>query len=327
VSQPVFSVVVPVFNEREVLPVLVRRMATSLDQLDCEGEVILVDDGSTDGSFEVMLSIRRADSRFRILKLSRNFGHQTAITAGLDVASGEAVIVMDADLQDPPEVIPELVRKWREGFDVVYGVRRRRSGDSWFKRGTAAVYYRLLRRLTQTQAPLDAGDFRLLDRRALCALRRLRESSRYVRGLVSWIGLKQTGVLYDRAPRTVGATKYGTAKMWALALDGIVGFSLAPLRVVMAVGAALAVGAFGVGCWAIVMKLSGVPTVSGWTSVVVAVSFVGGVQLAVLGVIGEYIGRVYEEAKGRPLYIVERTEGLEIEAEYVPRGVFLTDGQ
>jgi dolichol-phosphate mannosyltransferase len=318
-TRPTYSIVLPVFNERATLPELFRRLQRLLEDLDGAAEVILVDDGSADGSREEMLDLSGRDRRFKILGLSRNFGHQAAITAGLDFASGDAVIVMDADLQDPPEVVLALVEQWRKGSDVVYAVRRSRRGENRFKRLTAAAFYRLLGKLAAVQIPADTGDFRLVDRKALEAYRTMRENDRYVRGMFSWIGFRQTGVPYDRDERFAGETKYPLRKMTNFALDGILSFSNAPLRLALGVGFAVSLVSFVFGLVAVVLKLAGAFTVPGWASIVVVTSFIGGVQLVVLGVVGEYVGRIYDEVKRRPLYIVDRSTGFERQAERVER--------
>lgn len=305
------SIVVPNFNEASCLEELAGRIQRALAGISLDAyELIVVDDGSRDRSKEILRTLSAKDSRIKALFLSRNFGHQFAITAGFDHARGQAVLVMDADLQDPPEIIPDFVKKWREGFDVVYGVRLSRAGESWFKKGTAALFYRLLRTLTRTEIPLDAGDFRLLSRRAMQALNQLRERSRFMRGLVSWIGYPQAPVYYHRAPRLAGETRYPVRKMVKLALDAILSFSDLPLRIATWIGFA------GVGLcltyltYAVAVKiLLGTP-VQGWASLVAIVVFIGSVQLTVLGVMGQYVGRIYEELKGRPLYIVMEREGF-----------------
>ena len=315
-SEPVpdYSFVIPVFNEEEMLPALHGRLTRLLEQLDGPAEVLLVDDGSRDGSFARMLEMSMRDPRFKILQLSRNFGHQAAITAGLDFAVGQAVIVMDADLQDPPEVVLQMAARWREGFDVVYAVRTERRGERWLKRLTAAAFYRLLRKLSPVDIPADVGDFRLVDRKALEAYKTMRESDRYVRGMFSWVGFKQVGVSYEREERRAGQTKFPFRRMLTFAIDGIVSFSIAPLRLALALGFAVSAGAFIYGFVAMLLKVSGA-TVPGWTSVIFVTSLLGGVQLIVLGVVGEYVGRTYTEAKHRPIYIVNQSAGLSERAE------------
>lgn len=310
-TPPEYSLVVPVYNEEETLPELVRRLRLLLERLDGASEVIVVDDRSTDRSYELALEARETDPRFKVLRLSRNFGHQVAITAGMDVAAGNAVIVMDADLQDPPEVVLDMASRWREGYDVVYAIREERPGETRFKRATAAAFYRLFGRIADVRVPLDVGDFRLVDRRALDAFRSMRESNRYVRGMFSWIGFRQVGVPFQRAERFAGSTKYPATKMIKFATDGIVSFSTAPLRFALKLGFVVSALSFLVGIVALVSKLIGLYSVPGLASVAVTVSFLGGIQLIVLGVMGEYIARIHDEVKDRPLYIVRDTHGLE----------------
>jgi polyisoprenyl-phosphate glycosyltransferase len=315
---PAYSFVIPVFNERETLEELQRRLLPVLDQLDDSAEVLLIDDGSTDGSSEILLSLHERDARFKLIRLSRNFGHQVAITTGLDYARGAAVIIMDADLQDPPEVALELAARWREGYQVVYAVRREREGERRRKTVSARWYYRLLGKLTEVEMPPDAGDFRLVDRRALQAMNSMREHHRYLRGMFAWVGFDQTAVHYVRAERYAGNTKYPLGKMIRFALDGIVSFSTTPLRLTLNLGFAVSVLAFLVGFATIVLKLAGVDAVPGWASIVVVLAFIGGVQLTVLGVIGQYIAQIHEEVKNRPLYLVRDAVGLELERPPTP---------
>ena len=303
-DSPTYSFVVPVHNEEETLPELVTRLQEVMLRLDGSAEVILVDDGSRDRSLALMQGIHARDPRFRVVELSRNFGHQLAITAGLDYARGRAVVVMDADLQDPPEVALELAAKWREGYEVVAAVREERRGESWFKKATASLYYRLLRRLANIEIAADAGDYRLVDRKALDAFKALREKDRFVRGMFSWIGFRQAEVRFVRAERFAGETKYPFWRMVDLALDGLLSFSKSPLRLVTKLGFVVSAVSFLGGVLAVLCKITGVYVVTGWTSMVVAIFFLGGVQLTVLGLIGEYIGRIYEQVKDRPLYIV-----------------------
>lgn len=305
-----YSIVIPIYNEQESLPALVDRLRTVMDQLDGPAEVVLVDDGSRDASYQVMIGANRRDPRFKIVQLSRNFGHQIAITAGMDLAAGQAVVVMDADLQDPPEVIPELVARWQEGFDIVYAVRERREGETIFKRKTASVFYGLQRHLAEIDQPAEVGDFRLVDRRALDAFLQMRERNRYVRGMFSWIGFRQTAVPYTRASREAGQSKYPLRKMVRLALDGFIGFSTAPLRVALTVGLVMAVGAVLYGIALIAMKLAGISYVPGYASVLVTITFLSGVQLIVIGMVGQYVARIYDEARARPLYLVREARGF-----------------
>ena len=316
---PTYSIVIPIFNEEETLDELLSRMLALMDRLDGSAEVILVDDGSTDSSYDSLTTAAGRDPRFKVIQLSRNFGHQIAITAGLDFSSGEAVAVMDADLQDPPEVILDMAAKWREGFEVVYAVRERREGEGAFKRTTARIFYRALRRLTDIEAPLDVGDFRLVDRKALEAFKGMRESNRYVRGMFSWIGFKQTGVRYTRAERYAGTTKFSFRKMAKFALDGVVSFSDVPLRLALNLGFLLAALSFVGGGLALISKITGAYVVPGWASLVVVTAFLGGIQLIILGVLGEYIGRIHDEVKNRPLYLVRDAHNFPLRVRSEPR--------
>ena len=309
--RPQYSLVLPIYNEEETIPELVRRLESLVEQLDGDAEVILVDDGSSDSSYELMVAAREADPRFKLLRLSRNFGHQIAVTAGLDVASGEAVIVMDADLQDPPEVALELAARWREGYDVVYAVREERHGEGRFKQATAAGFYRLFKRMSDVDVPLDVGDFRLVDRRALDAFRSMRESNRYVRGMFSWIGFRQVGVPFSRDERFAGETKYPLRKMLKFATDGIVSFSAYPLRLALNLGFVVSAFSFLLGVVFLLSKLAGFYSVPGLASIAVFVAFLGGIQLLLIGIMGEYVARIHDEVKGRPLYLVRDAQGLE----------------
>lgn len=308
--RPEYSIVVPVYNEEEALPELVRRLGLLLDRLDGPAETVLVDDGSSDRTYELMAAARVADPRLKILRLSRNFGHQVAVTAGLDVAAGDAVVVMDADLQDPPEVVLEMASRWREGYDVVYAIREERHGETRFKRATAAAFYRIFSGMSEVEVPLDVGDFRLVDRRALDAFRSMRESNRYVRGMFSWIGFRQVGVPYKRDERFAGETKYPFTKMLKFATDGIVSFSAAPLRLALKVGFFVSGLSFLLGVVFLFSKVFGFYSVPGLASIAVFVAFLGGIQLLLLGVMGEYIARIHDEVKGRPLYVVSEAHGL-----------------
>jgi glycosyltransferase involved in cell wall biosynthesis len=305
-----YSFVIPVYNEEETLSELHGRLTAVIDELDGEAEILFVDDASSDRSLELLRDLQGRDPRVKVIRLARNFGHQVAITAGLDFALGDAVVVMDADLQDPPEVVPELVARWGEGYEVVYAVRERREGEGWLKRATAAWYYRLLRRLSSVDMPVDVGDFRLIDRKALDAFRSMRERSRYVRGMFSWVGFRQTGVPYRRPERFAGEPKYSFRSSLRLAVDGMVSFSNAPLRLALIWGFFFSLASFVTGIAAIVAKLAGAFVVPGWASIVVVVSFLGGIQLTLMGMMGLYIGRIYEEVKSRPLYVVREAYGL-----------------
>ena len=302
---PTFSIVAPIYNERENIPELYRRVKAVMEDLGEPWELVLVDDGSTDGSTDLMRQLREQDPQHvRPVIFARNFGHQIAVTAGMDYARGQAVVLIDADLQDPPEVIPELVAKRREGSPVVYAVRAEREGETWFKKATAALFYRLIYRITDVKIPLDTGDFRLMDRKVVDVLKNMPEHHRFIRGMVSWVGFRQIGVPYKRAPRFAGETKYPLRKMLKFALDAITGFSYFPLQLATYVGFVSA----GVAIVAIplvaALRLTGSQAFYGQASTLIAVLFLGGVQLISLGILGEYIGRLYDEAKGRPLYVV-----------------------
>jgi glycosyltransferase involved in cell wall biosynthesis len=319
--RPVYSVVVPARDEALVLPVTVGRLVGLLDRLDGPGEVVFVDDGSGDASFEVMCGAAAADPRFRVVRLSRNFGHQVALTAGLDFACGDAVVAMDADLQDPPEVVLELAAKWREGFDVVYAVRDVRVGETRFKRATAALFYRAFNRISETKVPLDVGDFRLVDRRALDAFAGMRESNRFVRGMFSWVGLRQTGVLYRREARVAGETHYPLRKMLRFAVTGLISFSGAPLRLALRLGFGVSVVAFAYAVWSVVVRFAGFYHVPGWTSLVVVTALLGGIQLIILGVLGEYVADIHVEVKRRPLYVVDELVNVPVPDRFPERAV------
>lgn len=302
---PTFSIVVPVFNEAESLPELHRRVTAVMQKLGEPWELILVNDGSTDSSAEAMRGLAAGDARVRLVRFARNFGHQIAVTAGMDAAQGRAVVVIDADLQDPPEVIPELVAKWREGYELVFAVRRGREGETWFKKASASLFYRLIFRITDVRIPLDTGDFRLLDRKVVDVLNRMREKHRFLRGMGAWVGFRQVGVPYDRQARFAGETKYPFRKMLRLALNAITGFSYLPLQMATYIGfvsAGLAALAIPV---VIILRIAGVHAFEGQATTLLAVLFLGGVQLISLGILGEYVGRIYDEVKGRPLYILD----------------------
>ena len=318
---PTYSLVVPAYNEEGVIAELAVHLAQVMDALDADAEVVLVDDGSSDRTYELMQKVAAADPRFRLVRLSRNFGHQIALTAGVDLASGDAVIVMDADLQDPPEVVLELANRWREGYDVVYAVREAREGETQFKRSTASAFYRAFNRISEVQVPVDVGDFRLVDRRALDVFNRMRESNRFVRGMFSWIGLRQTGVTYTRKERFAGETKYPLRKMLAFAATGVISFSSAPLRAALNLGFIVSGLSFVLAVWSIIVKVSGLYQVPGWTSIVVVTTLIGGIQLIVLGVIGEYIGDIHDEVKRRPLYVVSEIENFAVVPQPPPRGI------
>jgi glycosyltransferase involved in cell wall biosynthesis len=307
------SLVVPVYNEEAVIQELTRRLDQLLAAMDAAGrwEVIFVNDGSRDASRTMLEAACEHEKRFKLVNLSRNFGHQIAITAGTDRAEGDAVVIMDADLQDPPEVIGEMLQRYAEGYDVVYAVRKRRHGESWFKRATAALFYRTLKRVVGVDIPTDTGDFRLMSRRAVLALRGLREANRFVRGLVAWIGFRQTAVYYERSARFAGDTHYPLHKMLRFASDGIISFSTLPLRMATVLGMFSGVIAAGVALWVLFAVLSGAFVVPGWATLMLAVSLASSAQLLMIGILGEYLGRIYDEVKRRPLYLVDETKNLD----------------
>ena len=300
----IYSVIAPIYNERDNIPELHRRVSEVMNSTGETWELVLVDDGSTDGSTDMILELAKTDKHIRPVIFARNFGHQIAITAGWDYARGDAVVVIDADLQDPPELILEMAKKWREGYEVVYAVRAEREGESWFKLWTASLFYRLIFRITDVKIPLDTGDFRMMDRKVVNVLKSMRERHRFPRGMSAWVGFKQVGVEYKRAARVAGETKYPFRKMFRLALNAITGFSYFPLQVATFFGFASASVAILAIPVVIYMRINGSLAFEGQATTLIAVLFLGGVQLISLGILGEYIGRLYDEAKGRPLYIV-----------------------
>jgi len=301
---PRFSIIAPIYNEAENIPFLYDRIRDVMNQTGETWELIMVDDGSSDGSTELIRTLRSQDERVRAVIFARNFGHQIAVTAGLDYARGDAVVIIDADLQDPPEVILEMIAKWREGYEVVYAVRAEREGETWFKEFTASLFYRLIYRITDVDIPLDTGDFRLLDRKVVTVMGQMRERHRFLRGMSVWVGFRQIGVPYKRAARHAGQTKYPFKKMLKFATDAITSFSYFPLQLAMYLGflaAGFSILAIPV---VIILRASGSQAFFGQATTLISVLFLGGVQLISLGILGEYIGRLYDEAKGRPLYIV-----------------------
>jgi len=299
-----YTIIAPIFNEKENLPELHRRVSEVMDSTHEPWELVLVDDGSTDGSSDIIRDMAKKDRHIRPVIFARNFGHQVAVTAGLDYSRGDAVVIIDADLQDPPELILEMSKKWKEGNEVVFAVRAEREGESWFKLWTASLFYRIIYRITDVKIPLDTGDFRLMDRKVVDVMNRMRERHRFLRGMSAWVGFKQVGVEYKRAARKAGETKYPFRKMFRLAINAVTGFSYFPLQVATFFGfisASVAIIAIPV---VALLRLAGTHFFEGQTTTLIAVLFLGGVQLISLGVLGEYIGRLYDEAKGRPLYIV-----------------------
>ena len=299
-----YSIVAPIYNELASIPELYQRLKEVMDSANEPWELLLVDDGSTDGSTELICELAQQDRRVRPVIFARNFGHQIAITAGWDYARGDAVVVIDADLQDPPELILDMIKKWRDGYEVVFAVRAEREGESWFKLWTASLFYRIIYRITDVKIPLDTGDFRLMDRKVVNVLKQMRERHRFSRGMSAWVGFRQIGVEYKRAARVAGETKYPFRKMFRLAINAVTSFSYFPLQVATFFGfasAGIAILAIPVVAY---MRITGSQAFFGQASTLIAVLFLGGVQLISLGILGEYIGRLYDEAKGRPLYIV-----------------------
>ena len=308
-DQPELTVVVPVFNEEANVESMCDRVSGALDGVVESFEIIFVDDGSSDDTWRLVSDLAARDPRVSGIRFARNFGHQAALTAGVDAATGRAVVIIDGDLQDPPEVIPEMVARWREGAEVVYGQREEREGETWFKLTTAALFYRLLRGITNVEIPVDTGDFRLMGPRAVTAFRALPERNRFIRGLVSWIGFEQTAVRYKRQARLQGETKFPVRKMLRFALDGITSFSFLPLRLATWTGFAVSLFAFLYILVVIVLKAMGISW-PGYSSLMASILFLGGVQLLMIGIMGEYLGRIFDEVKRRPLYLVgERTDG------------------
>jgi polyisoprenyl-phosphate glycosyltransferase len=313
--RPILSLVLPVYNEEEVLPILHARLQDFLVQVGVDTEVIFVNDGSTDRSLILLRELVAHDPRYKAVSFSRNFGHGNAITAGVDYARGHAVAIMDADLQDPPEVIVKMLERWRDGYDVVYGQRLKREGETPFKLLTSKWFYRILRALVPINVPLDTGDFRLMSRQVVVTLRALRETHRFIRGIVSWIGFRQTAVFYDRPSRAAGETKYPLSKMLRLALDAITSFSVLPLRFSTYLGMLISVASVMTALWAAIEHFVIHSTVPGWTATVILISLLSSVQLLMIGILGEYVGRIYEQVKGRPLYLVAETLNMPREVD------------
>jgi polyisoprenyl-phosphate glycosyltransferase len=303
VPAQLLSVVVPVFNEVEAVSELHRRLSAAVSGLGAH-ELVFVDDGSSDGSWEALRAVAAGDPHVRLIRLSRNFGHQIALSAGLEAARGDAVVSMDGDLQDPPELIPELVGRWQDGFDVVYAVRSQRRGETRFKLATASLFYKAINRMSSIDIPEQAGDFRLMSRRALDALLAMPERARFLRGMTSWVGFRQVGVEYERDARYAGETKYPLRRMLHFASDAVTSFSTAPIRFVVGLGFVSVVLCLLALVWTLYLRLFTTETVQGWTSVIFVVLFLGGIQLISIGIIGQYVGRIFEEVKARPLYVV-----------------------
>lgn len=310
---PDLSVIVPVYNEEAVLPEFARVLAETLNPTGLAYETIFVNDGSSDGTAQRLESLHQGDARVKVIEFSRNFGHQSAMTAGLRAAKGRACVIMDADLQDPPSLLVKMVEQWRAGYDVVYAVRRSRDGETFFKKATAALFYRMLRALAGVDIPPDTGDFRLMDRRVVDVLNALPERNRFLRGLVSWIGFRQIGVHFDRPARVAGETKFSFWKMARFALDGLTSFSRVPLRLVTLAGGGAFLASGVVLAWALWVRFFTDQSVPGWTSLMGIVLLLGGAQLLALGVIGEYVAGIFDEAKRRPMYIIRQAMGSDSE--------------
>jgi dolichol-phosphate mannosyltransferase len=310
VTAPTYSLVIPVYNEHETIPTLFERVRAVIDGFDAAAEVVLVDDGSVDDTWRMLGELHARDARFKVLSLSRNFGHQVAVTAGLDHARGNAIMVLDGDLQDPPEVLPALIERWKEGFDVVYAVRTKRK-ENIFKRMAYALFYRLLKQLSALDIPLDSGDFCLMDRKVLAAMKMMPERNRFVRGIRTWVGFKQTGYTYERDRRFAGGSKYTFAKLVALAYDGIFSVSTLPLRLAVHVGFALSAAALAGAAWVLYEKIFRGIALVGWASTMTVMALLGGFILSTLGMIGEYVIRIYQEVKQRPIYLLKGKMGYE----------------
>jgi glycosyltransferase involved in cell wall biosynthesis len=310
-DHPTLSVVAPCFNEEGVLHELYRRISQVLDGSGETWELVLVNDGSRDRTPEIMRELHAQDDRVKVVDFARNFGHQIAVTAGMDYAQGDAVVLIDADLQDPPELILEMLAKWREGYEVVYAIRAERKGETWFKEFTAKMFYRIIYKITDIDIPMDTGDFRLMDRKVVNALKTMHEKHRFMRGMSVWVGFRQTGVKYVRAERYAGETKYPLKKMLKFAMDGITSFSYFPLQLATYIGFIAALLAVLGIIVTIILRLSGSHAFLGQATTLVSVLFLGGVQLICLGILGEYLGRIYDEVKGRPLYIVREALGFD----------------
>jgi dolichol-phosphate mannosyltransferase len=311
-KKPLISLVIPCYNEEEVISETMQRLqAFCIDATDIEIELIFVDDGSRDNTRNLLKDYARQDARIKVIVFARNFGHQIAVTAGIDAAAGDAVVLIDADLQDPPEVVHEMIAKWREGYDVVYGTRSKRPGESFFKLATARAFYRILNRLSDVPIPLDTGDFRLMSKPVVDTLRAMPEKDRFVRGMVSWVGFKQIALPYNRAQRFAGESKYPLRKMLRFATDGILSFSTKPLQVAIGLGMFSAFSAMVGILYALYLRIFTNIWVEGWTALMLAILFLGGSQLICIGIVGEYIGRIYNEAKNRPLYVVQEYVGFQ----------------
>ena len=298
------SIIIPVYNEEQVIEELIKHLFSITQSTSYVFEFIFINDGSIDKTLKILLSIK--DTRIKIIDFSRNFGHQIAISAGIDYAIGDALIIIDADLQDPPETILEMIKKWEKGYDVVYGVRKKREGENWFKLITAKLFYRFNKRISNIEIPVDVGDFRLLSRPVVDEVKKMREKNRFIRGMISWVGFRQCAVYYERQSRFAGGSKYPFRKMFTFAFDGIFSFSVIPLQLVTFLGFLVSIFSFGLGVYFFYLKLFTQKAIHGWSSTVIPIVFLGGVQLLSIGVLGQYIGRIYDEVRNRPLYIVKK---------------------
>ena len=318
------SIVVPMYFEEEVAQECYNRLTAVMNSNHYNYELVFVNDGSTDRTLEILEQIAMNDNRTKVISFARNFGHQIAVTAGIDYAKGDAIVIIDADLQDPPEVIPELVNKWLEGFDVVYAKRKKRKGETWFKLLTAKYFYKFLNYMSDIDIPKDTGDFRLIDRKVADVFRKMTERNRFVRGMFSWIGFPQTYIEYERDERFAGETKYPFKKMIKFASDGIIAFSTKPLRFVMTLGSASVLVSIIVLLYSILTRLFGHEVQPGWASIMVAITFFSGIQLLGLGIVGQYIARIYDESKNRPIYIVKDVYNLEAEEDHLNNSIMET---
>ena len=309
------SVVVPMYFEEEVAQECYNRLKEVMNKNDINYEFIFVNDGSTDRTMDILKKIATDDYRAKIVNFSRNFGHQTAVTAGIDYANGDAIVIIDADLQDPPELIPSLIEKWEEGYEVVYAKRKKRVGETWFKLITAKYFYKFINYMSDIEIPKDTGDFRIIDRKVANEFKKMTERNRFVRGMFSWVGFRQTYIEYERDERFAGETKYPFKKMIKFASDGIIAFSTKPLRLVMTLGFASVLLSIVVLLYSVITKLIGNQVQAGWASIMVAITFFSGIQLLGLGIVGQYIARIYDESKNRPIYIVRDTVNLEKEEQ------------
>lgn len=307
------SIVVPMYFEEEVAQECYNRLKSVMDKTGYDYEFVFVNDGSTDRTIDILTEIALKDKRAKVINFARNFGHQNAVTAGIDYAKGDAIVIIDADLQDPPEVIPLMIEKWKEGYEVVYGKRKTRKGETWFKLVTAKYFYKFLNYMSEIDIPKDTGDFRIIDRKVADVFRQMTERNRFIRGMISWVGFKQTYIEYERDERFAGETKYPLKKMLKFASDGIISFSTKPLKMVMILGFLSVFVSIAVLLYALIVKIIGINVEPGWTSIMVAITFFSGIQLLGLGIVGQYLARIYDESKNRPIYIVRDTLNVDEE--------------